>query len=478
MKESQKQGLSRTGLLKALGLGLLAIGLSPLTIIFIGCTNPPPPTPPPPSFLNGQEMVGKVTANASTIRLVAGALCQASTRFRLLYDTVSHSNPMDYAYQTSEVSGFNQNDPITFGLDSLSPSTQYYYRTGYDEGTGWVYRDEHSFHTQRAAGESFRFCIGTELHVFPYPSSWVPLEDQTYNNVLADSPDILISLGDDSNMAYQGLGHLVTYPWPTQEVLWWTIQWTRSIYDLACHSMFFLPVNGNHEGLYGWTTQLPQYQYIREGQLRYLPLPDSGTFPEGGDAYGRYGAFSWGDVLFIWLDVVGFCTVDPLIANDHADYVLGDDQKTFLQTTLANSSAPWKFVFAHHLFGGNDACDNGYGRGNANGAHQHDQGEIQNMMLQYGAQAFFYGHDHVFSVSEADGISYICAGNAGSGCPWSYIIKPCYVPYIIYCDDQIGKVIPGHVRVDVTSTAVTISYIKASLESDNGSVAASYIINR
>jgi len=59
--------------------------------------------------------------------------------------------------------------------------------------------------------------------------------------------------------------------------------------------------------MFGWTTQGPVYQEILEGKMRYLPVPDSATFPEGGDEYGRYGAFNWGDVLVIWLDVLGFC---------------------------------------------------------------------------------------------------------------------------------------------------------------------------
>ena len=35
---------------------------------------------------------------------------------------------------------------------------------------------------------------------------------------------------------------------------------------------------------------------------------------------------------------------------------------------------------------------------------------------EYGVQIMFYGHDHVFSVSEAQGRAYICSGHAGSGC--------------------------------------------------------------
>jgi len=119
----------------------------------------------------------------------------------------------------------------------------------------------------------------------------------------------------------------------------------------------------------------------------------------------------------------------------------------------------------------------GYGRGNANGALLYDQGIIQNLMVQYDAQAFFYGHDHAFSVSQAGDVSYICAGQAGSGNPWTEGLQQCYDPYILYTTDAQGLVPDGHVRVDVTPSGTTVSYIKASTGPDNGSVLASHVVS-
>jgi predicted phosphodiesterase len=39
-------------------------------------------------------------------------------------------------------------------------------------------------------------------------------------------------------------------------------------------------------------------------------------------------------------------------------------------------------------------------------------------MLQYGAQIFFYGHDHVFTDMQVDGIHYTLPGSAGA--PWMF----------------------------------------------------------
>ena len=443
------------------------IGLVLAFPVLVGC-------PRPLAFLNGQEMIGEVTGTKATIRLVAGNACTPSSQFRLLYDTTSREDPNEYAFQTTAVSGFSGNDPINFDLTSLPGNSRIYYRVAIDMGRGWEYRDEYTFHTKRSGGHSFRFCIASDAHVRQPPLHFTVHRSITYANVAADHPDLFFALGDDIELAGQG-------PHPylflrRQQTVFATLQRYRGVTDEACGSTSCLFVNGNHEGLFGWTSGTRKYQWIREGKLDYFPVPNRSSFPEGGDDDGRYGAFTWGDVLFVWLDVVGFCQTDPWPAGDNQYYILGDAQRSFLQTTLANSTARWKFVLSHHLFGGVEDCGLGYGRGNANGAYLHDQAHVQNLMVQYGVQAFFYGHDHVFSVSEADGVSYIATGHAGGGGgAWTELLLSCYEPYLIFPTDD-GIVPAGHVRVDVSHDEATVSYIRASRESDNRSVIASYVL--
>ena len=439
----------------------------------------------PSGLLYGQEMIGNVTNDSADIRLVAGKACTPSVQFRVLHDVTSRADPSAYAFRTSAVGGFTENDPIAFTLAGLPESSRIHYRIGFNRGGGWVYRDEHSFHTKRSAGEPFRFCLVADNHVFPPGYRYRHnLRQVTYANVLADNPDLLIMLGDEFSLGLQGSR---AYHWSPRQrkIVPDTLRILRSISDLACHSMSCLFVNGNHEGLFGWTIDTPQYQFILEGKQAYFPVPNSGTFPEGGDDNARYGAFTWGDVLFVWLDVVGFSPTNPR-AGTEPHYVLGDAQRKFLKTTLANSSARWKFVLAHHLFGGNEDCPRGmfgggkgmYGRGNASGAHRYDQAQVQDLMVKHGAQAFFYGHDHVFSVSEADGVAYVCSGNPGSGtwgARWLEAQRACYEPYLLFPTEN-GRVPSGHVRVDVTRQKVTISYIRASEESDNRAVVAVHVL--
>lgn len=43
-----------------------------------------------------------------------------------------------------------------------------------------------------------------------------------------------------------------------------------------------------------------------------------------------------------------------------------------------------------------------------------EQATIHQLMLQYGVQIFFYGHDHVFTDMQVDGIHYTLPGSAGA----------------------------------------------------------------
>lgn len=460
MTDIRKRGISRRRFLKGVGGAAGALGLSKLSGGLMGCV------PPQPPLLYGKELVGNVTASAADIRLVAGETCLPSTRFKLFYDTVSRSDPMSYAGQTGELTGFELHDPIPFGLGGLNANTRYYYRVAVDEGSGWTYRDEYSFHTQRPPGSSFRFCINTDAHISPLGVN--PRNTNVARNILVDAPDLMLTLGDHYFLSYQGG---LSFPfWTSREAAYDNWKRVRSVLDVTCQSMGYVHIIGNHDGESGWDSDLETFGYCREGRLDYLAVPDAGTHPEGGDPLGRYGAFTWGDALFVWLDVFGFCDVDPAVLDDNAYYVLGDQQLAFLEDTLANSSATWKFLFAHHLVGGDDSISwaQGYGRGGARAAHDHQQAVVQDLMVEHGAQAYFFGHDHAFTVGDADGVKYICAGHSSS-CPWKDELPGLFGP-----DDAYPDV--GHVRIDVTPTQATVAYIQSTGGAGNGDIVASHVL--
>ena len=465
--------ITRRSFIKGMGAGAGILGLSQVSRGLIGCV------PPQPDLLNGIEMVGNLTDDAAAIRLVAGDRIQAATQFQVLYDTVQQTDPLAYAQQTSVLSGFDIHDPIHFDLNALSPDTRYYYRVASDEGSGWSYGEERTFHTRRPPGSPFRFCIVTDTHINPNPYPIAAVSVPAFQNAVLDNPDLLITLGDVYVPSWQGI--FPSFPfWSEQDAAYDHWSRVRGVLDNCAHSAGFLYVMGNHDGESGWDIALPQYGYSRNGRLAYLPTPDASTYPEGGDPYGRYGAFTWGDALFVWLDSQGFCTVDPLDVQDNSLYLLGTEQRDFLEATLANSTATWKFVMAHHLFGGNDTWERGYGRGNGNSAHLYDHLMVRDLMVQYGAQFYLYGHDHLWTVSENDGISYVCGGNSYN-CVWEDIAKPKLAPYVEYYPDpdapDYDDIGAGHVRVDVEADRVTFAYIKASKGADNGTLLRTYVRN-
>ena len=59
-----------------------------------------------------------------------------------------------------------------------------------------------------------------------------------------------------------------------------------------------------------------------------------------------------------------------------------------------------------------------YGRGGGRAAEAGEQALIHKWMRQYGVQALFYGHDHVFTDKVVDSIHYVCVGSAGA--PWKF----------------------------------------------------------
>ena len=104
---------------------------------------------------------------------------------------------------------------------------------------------------------------------------------------------------------------------------------------------------------------------------------------------------------------------DPGLATD---WTLGETQMSWFANTLSNATARWRFVLIHHTVGGAaaDSDDSAYGRGGGQAAYVGEQAQVHQLMLQYGVQIFFYGHDHVFTDMQVDGIHYTLPGSAGA----------------------------------------------------------------
>ncbi|MFN5377520.1 MAG: metallophosphoesterase family protein, partial [Ignavibacteria bacterium] len=366
----------------------------------------------------------------------------------------------------------------------------YYYRLQYKKSNAPNYTasPEYMFQTQRAKGKKFTFLVEADEHLYDKKGI-----DAMYNicldNQAKDSADFLFSLGDTF-----GDDHT-----PTTTTSQDMDDLHRDYLDhlgRVCHSMPFFFCLGNHEGETGyylkqnapnniavWGTLWRKYYYAN-------PIPDdfySGNTivePHGIELPENYYAFTWGDALFVVLDVYRHCDVNEKPQN--WDWTLGEVQYKWFKKTLESSKAKYKFVFAHHTRGqGRGAVVTAKGAewgGYSNkGTYEFDKmrpgwGEpIHQLMVKNGVTIYFQGHDHLYAKEELDGLVY------------QEVPMPSDSTYTIgyeanadaYTDVTLEGA--GHLRVDVGDDGVKVDFVRAWMPKDtvggkhvNGEVAYTY----
>jgi hypothetical protein len=234
----------------------------------------------------------------------------------------------------------------------------------------------------------------------------------------------------------------------------------------------------------------------------------------GGDQYREdYYAWTWGDALFVVLDPFQYTmdkpygTVtgsgeddDETVSGDQWNWTLGLQQFNWFKQTLQNSNARFKFVFSHHVTGGQLSTSGGAGpptyvRGGGMAADYFEWGgdnpdgsdgfltkrsgwgadPIHQLMMDNGVSAFFHGHDHQFVHEKIDGIVYQLVPGAGMN-DYGFDLYDSS-PYLVS-----GGNLPsgGHVRVTVSLCPATVAYVRSCITGDgctNGQVAHSYTIS-
>lgn len=281
--------------------------------------------------------------------------------------------------------------------------------------------------TQRLPGDAFRFVLLTDTHISPRdfpPRSTLSGEYQ--EDVLlqlapmmqAEQPDFMINLGDMLDFHDFGFN----LPPPNGEVTRLAyLNYRRCLMDALGNAAHF-PIIGNWEGENG-SYSPEQIGYSQAARMRYVPGPTPDTYPEGGSPTEDYYAFTWGDALFVALNVMTYTPKELLLDGIYGspeDWTLGEAQLAWLESTLAQSSSRWKFLLIHHAVGGagGDLANAIYGRGGGLAAQVGQQARVHELMLEHGVQVFFYGHDHVFTDIVVDGIHYTLPGSAGA--PWKF----------------------------------------------------------
>lgn len=382
--------------------------------------------------------------------------------------------------------------PQTVTLTELSPDSEIHYRLSVDSARS----SEHMFQTGRLPGQPYTFTIDADPHGGD-PNFNGSLYAVTMNNALADRPDFHINLGD-TFMTEKQQARSYDEAEATYSAL-------RSYFGIFGADVPLFLVNGNHEGELGWMLkgrdgQLPLWS----AQLRqlYYPGPQPGRFYSGSTAVDPalgavrdgYYAWTWGCALFVVLDPFWYTDSKPKAVDPDAGWgwTLGQKQYDWLKTTLESSPAAYKFVFTHHLVGGQGHEARGgvevanlyeWGGSNTDGSYGFDQQRpgwgkpIHQLLVDNHVSAVFHGHDHVFVKQELDGIIY-------QEVPQSSFTLYNKTDLAESYGYRTGVVLgsSGHLRVTVAPEKVTVEYVRAYLAQDqklgqqNRQVDYSYVI--
>lgn len=414
-----------------------------------------------------------------------------------------------YTTQTKPVS--NTADPYASGfyvlqsvVSGLQPDTQYFYRMQYrpSGSTGaFTPTAEYSFHTQRSPGSTFVFCMQGDSHPERANNMFNSnLYIQTLTAVAKEHPDFFITSGDDFSVD--------NLPTPyTQSAVTGRYTLQLPYFDLFARSTPLFLGTGNHE-----ETSLSNYNLPADSansnrvpiwaqnarNLYYsVPAPNdsiTGTFYSGNTTnipsiglLRDYYAWQWGDALFMVIDpywsspaqvdtgLGGQNSTTPK-TNDKWNITHGDAQYQWLKQTLEQSTAKWKFVFAHHVLG--------TGRGGIEIANQYEWGgnngdgssglaakrpawtaSLHQLFVANRVTAFFQAHDHIFAHQVLDGVVYQSVANPADN-TYTAFNANAYTS---------GDIFPnsGYLKVTVGPASVKVEYIREWLPQDQSATQVS-----
>ncbi|HXJ55370.1 MAG TPA: metallophosphoesterase [Verrucomicrobiae bacterium] len=354
----------------------------------------------------------------------------------------------------------DDHEQLDWNVTGLSPGTQYEYRLVFKRGTSrsnrsWV---AGSFRTQRLGPARYTAVLMTDSHTgyFPLGSGPTVTLDRVVRNAARVKGDFVLDLGD--NVAWagsreyaqeDGSGAFEAYA-----------QYRRQIAPLSLHAPHFALI-GNWAGESG---KFPRKSIQLAGEVRraLLPGPNHLTYPQGGSAGEDYYAFSWGDALYVFLNIQTYSKPsDPkaltslmLDVNGVEEWTLGEKQRSWFETTLRQAKERFRFVCMHHAAGGNagDRLNTEYGRGGARAWNTGEQAKIHALMKKYKVQIFFYGHDHVFVDDVVDDIHYTLPGSCGA--PWKF--TKAETGYERFWPDS------GHAELEVSPDQATVTFVNTA----------------
>jgi hypothetical protein len=419
---------------------------------------------------------------AQTYSIILGRPTDKSITLSILFDQnvnfyIEYGTSSTLYTKTTSTISSTANIPNVIELPNLTFNTKFYYRLRYKTNSisNFNTSPEYNFQTQRDKGSAFSFTVEADEHLYD-KKGIRSMYQVTLNNEALDKPDFMLSLGD-----IFGDDHYPTTI--TSNDLDLLHKDYRQYLGNICHSIPFYISLGNHEGENDfYLNQNPPNNLAVWGtywRKFYYPNPSPNTFYSGNmdnEPYGigspeNYYAWTWGDALFVVLDVYRYENINSS-KPENWDWSLGFKQYSWLRSTLEGSTAKYKFVFAHHI--------RGQGRGGLTNAKLFEWGgyeadgktygfdinrpgwgkPIHQLFKDNGVNIFFQGHDHLFAHEILDGIHY------------QEVPMPSDSTYMIgklanadaYTSDTLDGT--GHIRVNVSNTCIKVDYVKAYLPKD------------
>lgn len=432
--------------------------------------------------LNGQsinQVLGRPTDTSITISLLMDK--NASVYYQLGTTSKNYTiNALTHSIEAAK--------PSEIEIGNLKPNTQYFYRLVYQiSGTSSTgYSDEYTFYTQRARNSTFSFAVEADPHLDTNttPESYT----LTLKHMLSKKIDFLVDLGD--NTMNDKLPLINDSTITDRNILF------RTYFSNLTHSAALFIAMGNHEGELGWLassalSNLPTTAAnIRKN---YYPNPYPNGFYSGNTKQSpgvglreNYYAWEWGNALFVVIDPYFYTQSKP-----GWGWTLGQDQFSWLESTLKNSTAKFKFVFSHQLVGGSGTD----GRGGTEFVHLYEMGgynddstygftkyrpgwsmPIHKLFVDNKVNIFFHGHDHCYGRQVKDGVIYQevpqpSAKNINTVTGTAYGYKE-------------GVFLPsrGYMMITVGVDSATVDYVRTYLPTEensnrkNGDIAYSYSI--
>jgi hypothetical protein len=458
---------------------------SPVTI-------PPVTSPIVTGAFNGNIVLGAPTA--TSIKINVFSLTQAGS-VSVAYGTSSGTFDKQTLLSTLVAA-----TPLEMSLDGLSSGTRYYYRVNYRSADGSVTAksDDNTFYTARPAGSAFTFSVQGDSHP-ERPSEFnADLYNRTLQTASADKPDFHITLGDDFSVDALSPATITA----AQVAGRYSLQ--RPYLGVIGRNAPVFLVNGNHEQsagylLDGTANNVTVWAQNARNSHYSQPAPDgfytgnTQSIPHIGLPRNYY-AWTWGDALFVTIDP--YLPSPVAVANtlggagslntDIWAVTHGDAQYQWLKTTLEQSKAKYKFVFAHHVMGvgrgGIEAAGSAeWGGLGPNGVSQFAAKRstwampIHQLMVANKVSIFFQGHDHVWVRQQLDGVTYQTLSEPANP---NYNASE-FSGYFLSGDKFPNT---GYTRVNVSSTSVKVDYVRTYLPADetttrvSGSTAFSYTL--